>query len=218
MSYAINYQKHILDYLRQHVTGTSKEIVEALPKGKRRATASSMITQALILLCSKGEVVRVAQGVYAQVHAKVSLAHILSDRDECSARIITLLESRRNQWTATDQIVCELSKSSNQVCYKTNVKHRLKRMEAHGIVHKDNKLDAWHIRAEAVEGRAAAVPLRKSKTPRANGIAGESVPAYNILRKRGTHRDPATIAIPIPQTQPAAEPEQFTIPPPSIFD
>jgi hypothetical protein len=236
MAYNINHRKHATEYLKQHTAGTTSQIVKALPKAKRTPAVYSTMNQCLGRMLGEGTLRRVAPGCYALATEQITPIDALCKMDECYCYILGLLEKPSMSMSAVS--VKDIYEALALKGFsKIHTHKKLRNLENIGVLAKKKHFGhgpyywsikqvgfdpaEWRTTADGTgfkPPRAIAVPLRKSKTPRANGIAGESVPAFNILRKRGTQRDPATVTIPTPQTQQAAEPEEFTIPRPSIFD
>jgi hypothetical protein len=223
MSYKINHKKHILDYLQRYTTGTPKEIAAAFPKAKRKPTTYTMIAQALLKLYHMGKVKRVAPGVYASMLKDVSPVDTLCDRDDLARRILQVLEPKRGHMVPSSAIYAHTAALGIGIP-ATLVK--LRKLKAQGIVGKQRS--SWFITELAFanlewlkgEGFAPAPPIQLDpigKMPSRKGIAGEPVPAANILRKHALQRDRTPIVQPKP-----TQPEEFTVPTPgresSIFD
>lgn len=208
MSYKVNHQKHISEYLQRYTTGTPKEITQALPKAKRTATIYSTISQAILLMVDKGLLRRVGPGTYASALKDVAPIDVMSYRDECCSRILAMLEPRRHhEAVASKEIYDELrSRGFDQPL----VMRRLRRLRDLGVISK--KGSRWRITNDAFEPtewraqfagtgftKAQPVPVRRSpRTPSGNGVLGESVPAHNIHRTHHSQRERVALTVPQP--------------------
>lgn len=219
MSYAINYHQHIRDYCKQYGMGTPSEIAAALPKRKRRKTSVPMVAQALGVMLERGLVKRLSRGVYSMSFARVGKADSLAHGDELLRALIEMLKPHPNTGVHTSDIYAALV-DRQPGWTQALVGKKLRRLKAAGVVFKVHM--HWVIRLESMR---IHIPdfVRKPQTKYARGLAFDTVPAHNILRKDGRLLERVPIVAPAPKTnsQIARQPE-FSIPNPgdtfSIFD
>jgi hypothetical protein len=223
--YRKNHKKHIVDYLQRYVTGTTKDIAAALPKHKRTPTSYSVICQATSKLLAEGLIRRVAPGTYASLVAEVPPMTAMSDRDEAMGPILRLLAASPNKATPKQEVydfmqLMGVDQATTQV--------KLRKLRVLGVV--DKRGSSWYLTPMATKAAEwhngsfePAAPIQLDpigKMPSRKGIAGEPVPAANILRKHALQRERTPIAF-FAQPKPT-QPEEFTVPTPgresSIFD
>jgi hypothetical protein len=230
MSYRVNHQKHITEYLQRYPTGTPKEIAAALPKVKRTVNSYGTIVQTIRLMRSQGKVRLVGHGTYASPSSSVSRIDVMSYRDECCYHILNLLERRGNSSLTPAEEIYEtlLSKGFRQA----TVMRKLRQLKSLGILQKHGA--KWHLASaafEASEWRITSdgptfIPQQEkvicapsSKTPSPRGILGETVPESNRLRLHRSKREKAAVPH-VPQVPQV--PQHFSVPAPggepSIFD
>jgi hypothetical protein len=215
MSYAINYQKHIRDYFREHPAGSASEIAAVLPKHKLKPTSAAMISNALAVMLKKGLVKKILHGTYAWTFDKVCKADALAHRDEASYFILELLRAHRHAGVHTKDIYEALAtRRFNHAL----AGQKLRKLKTLGAIRKVGM--RWVIDEDAL---TVSVPVYQKKpiTKLRADVAFQSVPSHNI------HRLPAykIDRIPVPaqiRPQPAPKAEEITIPRPgavpSIFD
>jgi hypothetical protein len=234
VAYNINHRKHVVDYLNQFTVGTPNQIVKALPKAKRTPTSYSTVSQAINRFVDEGIVRRVGPGLYALATSDATPVDALCRKDEVFCAILGFLETPSLTSTATSSKAI-LNALEDKGFARPRVQAKLLKLLKLGVITKSKYFGTgryYSIKKEAFEPaewretlegvgfrtpRTIAAKPRAPKMPHSKGIAGESVPAFNILRRRKHKPDPIL-------TKPPAtpQPEQLTVPTPgresSIFD